>query len=487
MARHRWSKFWWGTGRDLETFRLAKFFSLTSFGVILVFAVALALLLALRAQKMALAKSEEYLKLLAANLNHQVFQQFLVPTAIEQQGRITIADPEQYKRLDMVVKNTIHGFHVEKLAIYDMVGVLSYSTTDQTLGTDCFEVPGVKQALFGQQHFERLGKSFLWGLLPHWGGGSQSLRGYFPFRLESKPGGDPGPVVGVFEITQDISGDIIAISKFQGIIILTSTLMMGLLFLVLRQIVKQAEVILERRQREQRALEAQLHQTERLAALGEMTAGVAHEIRNPLGIISSTAELLKERLSRYEPDNRLAQIIVEEVNRLNDKVTEFLDFARPRVPNLQACALDQVLDRSLEFLRPEIERLHIQVERDYRRDGKLQLADPDLLHQAFLNLLLNAIQAMPGGGSLKVAVASGPNGQGSEIRVQDTGEGIAPETLKKVFNPFFTTKEKGSGLGLPIVKSIVESHQGTIHIDSTPGQGTMVVIQLPELSGPAAT
>lgn len=485
MAPNRWTNFWWAPGRDLETFRLAKFFSLTSFGVILVFAVALALLLALRAQKMALAKSEDYLKLLAANLNHQVFQQFLIPTAIEQQGRITIADPEQYKRLDTVVKNTIHGFHVEQLAIYDQVGVLAYSTTDQALGTDCFEVPGVKKALFGEQYFERLGQSFLWGLLPRWGGGNQRLRGYFPFRLEGKPGSELGPVVGVFEITQDISGDIIAISKFQGIIILISTLMMGLLFLVLRQIVKQAEVILERRQREQRALEAQLNQAERLAALGEMTAGVAHEIRNPLGIISSTAELLKERLSRYEPDNRLAQIIVEEANRLNDKVTEFLDFARPRVPNLRPCALDKVLERSLEFLRPEIERLHIQVDRDYRLDGKLQLADPDLLHQAFLNLLLNAIQAMPEGGALKVAVASGPNGQGSEIRVQDTGEGIPPETLKKVFNPFFTTKERGSGLGLPIVKSIVESHQGTIQIDSTPGQGTVVVIQLPELPGPS--
>jgi len=480
MRRRSWKTLWWAPGQDLETFRLAKFFSLTSFGVILVFALILALLLALRAQKMALAKSEEYLKLLAANLNHQVFQQFLIPTAIEKQGRITIADPEQYKRLDTVVKNTIHGFHVEQLAIYDQVGVLSYSTTNQPLGTDCFEVPGVKQALYGEQFFERLGGRFFWDLLPHWATGSQRLRAFFPFRLEGKPGPELGPVVGVFEVTQDISGDIIEIGKFQGIIILTSTLIMSLLFLVLRQIVKQAEVILERRQQEQRALEAQLNQAERLVALGEMTAGVAHEIRNPLGIISSTAELLKERLNRYEPDNRLAQIIVAEANRLNDKVTEFLDFARPRVPNLQACSVDRVLDRSLELLQPEIERLHITVARNYRTDGKMQTADPDLLHQAFLNLLLNAIQAMPGGGALQVAVASGPNGRGSEIRVQDTGDGIDPESLKKVFNPFFTTKERGSGLGLPIVKSIIESHQGTIKINSAPGQGTAVIINLPE-------
>lgn len=484
MPSNKGKTTWWGLGRDLETFRLAKFFTLSSLVVILVFTVILTLILAHRAQKMSLAKSEEYLKLLAANLNHQVFQQFLVPTAIEKQGRITIADPEQYKRLDSVVKNTIHGFHVEELAIYDQVGVLSYSTSRQTLGKDCFDVFGVKQALFGQKHFERLGSSFLWDLIPHWGSRNQRLRGYFPFRLEGKPGSNPGPVVGVFEVTQDISGDIAGIGKFQGIILLISVLIMGMLFLVLRQIVKQAERILERRQEEQRALEAQLHHAERLAALGEMTAGVAHEIRNPLGIISSTSELLRQRLNKYEPDNRLATIIVEEANRLNTKVSEFLDFARPREPNLQSCELKKVLDRSLELLHPEIDRLHIAVDRDYQTDGQFQPADPGLLHQAFLNLLLNAIQAMPEGGTLHVSVASGPNGQGTDIRVQDTGDGIEPETLKKVFNPFYTTKEKGSGLGLPIVKSIIESHRGNIKIDSIPGEGTSVVIHLPELPLP---
>jgi signal transduction histidine kinase len=259
-------------------------------------------------------------------------------------------------------------------------------------------------------------------------------------------------------------------------------LIMGGLFIVLRQIVKQAEVILERRQEEQRALEAQLHHAERLAALGEMTAGVAHEVRNPLGIISSTAELLQERLARYEPQDRLAQIIVEEANRLNDKVTEFLDFARPRIPNLQSCSLEKVVDRSLEFLQPEIDKRQISIERHYQGDGQPQVADPDLLHQAFLNILLNAIQAMPRGGALSVAIDPGPNGQGRQIRFADSGEGIDADTARKVFNPFFTTKERGSGLGLPIVKSIIESHQGAIKIDSQPGQGTTVIIDLPALS-----
>jgi two-component system sensor histidine kinase HydH len=484
MHERRVRTSWWSPGRDLQAFRLAKFFSLASFVVILVFNVILTLFLTLWSQRMALSKSEEYLKLLAANLNHQVFQQFLVPTAIEQQGRITIADPEQAKRLDEVVRNTIYGFNVDEMAIYDQLGVLAYSTTKQPLGKDCFDVPGVKTALYGEHYVERLGGGFLWDLLPRLGFGSKRLRAYFPFRLEGKPGASSGPVVGVFEITQDISRDLMEIGKFQGVILLTSTLIMGLLFLVLRQIVKQAEVILDRRERAQRQLEAQLNQAERLAALGEMTAGVAHEIRNPLGIISSTAELLKERLNRYEPNNRLAQIIVEEANRLNEKVSEFLDLARDRAPNLRPCQLDRVLERSLEFLQPEIDKRHIMVERRYPEDGTTQEADPDLLHQAFLNILLNAIQAMPAGGALKVAVTPGQNGRGSEILIQDSGEGIDPETMKKIFNPFFTTKEKGSGLGLPIVKSIIESHQGTIRIDSTPGQGTAVTITLPPLSPP---
>ncbi len=474
---------WWAGKQDLETFRLAKFFSLTSFVVILLSTALLTLLLAHRAQQMALKKSEDYLKLLAANLNHQVFQQFLIPTAIEKQGRITIADPEQHQRLDVVVKNTIHGFHVEKLAIYDQVGVLSYSTSPVELGKDCFDVPGVRQALFGEHYFELPGRHLLWALLGRWSTPEARLTAYFPFRLEGKEKPELGAVVGVFEITQNITNDLAEISHFQIIILLISVLIMGGLFVALRHIVKQAEVILERRQAEQRALEAQLHQAERLAALGEMTAGVAHEIRNPLGIISSTAELLNDRLNRYEPGNRLAQIIVEEANRLNEKVTEFLDFARPRIPNLQPVDLEKLLDRSLEFLEPEINRLHIRVQRHYRLNGIPQTADPDLLHQAFLNLLLNAIQAMPQGGELRVSLTPSPGNGGIEIRVEDTGQGIEPESQKKIFNPFFTTKEKGSGLGLPIVKSIIDSHQGEIRVESEPGRGTAVIITLPPLPG----
>jgi signal transduction histidine kinase len=473
---------WWRPGKDLNPFGLVKFFSLPGLIVILIFTGILIVLLTSRAQQLTLKKNEDYLILLASNLNHQIYQQFVVPTAFEKGGRITLSDPEQSRRLDEVVRTTIHGFHVMQLNQYDQEGVFSYSTDNLPLGQKCDNCPGVQKALAGENYFEMPGYYAFWSIFwPH-REKTPTLKAFIPFRLESMLAPNAGPVVGVFEITQNISEDLAEINKFRLIILVILVVIMGLLFIVLRQIVKKAGVILARRQEEQRALEAQLHQSERLAALGEMTASVAHEVRNPLGIISSTAELLQERLARYEPQDRLAQIIVEESNRLNEKVTEFLDFARPRIPNLRSCDLEAVVDRSLEFLEPEIQRLGVRVLRDYHLDGRVLAADPDLLHQAFLNLLLNAIQAMPSGGRLTVSTQAGPQDRGGEIRFADTGEGIEPESLKKVLNPFFTTKEKGSGLGLPIVKSIIESHQGSLKIDSTVGQGTVVTVTLPELA-----
>ncbi|MBM4287063.1 MAG: two-component sensor histidine kinase [Deltaproteobacteria bacterium] len=479
-------KYTWRPDRqDLETFRLVKFFTLTGFIVIALFTAFLTLFVADRLQEMALKKSEDYASLLAANLNHQVFQQFVLPAAIRFQGRIQISEPTQYELLDTVVRNTIHGFHVQQVNIYDQRGDLAYSTDPIELGRNYLSVPEVKMSLENGERNVRLvvPKYMLLNLFFQFHK-EKFLKTFNPLRLESleiRLTPELGPVIGVFEITQDISHDMIEIGKFQLMLIATLVALMGLLFMVLRQIVKKAESILERRQEEQKELQAQLELAERLAALGEMVAGVAHEIRNPLGIISSTAELLRKRLEHSEGDSRLAQIIEEEVNRLNQTVTEFLDFARPREPNLQTCDVEGVLERSLEFLRPEIDRHNIFLNRQYNRNGHPLLVDPDLLYRAFLNILINAIQAMPQGGQLTVTTDPGPQGKGARIVIQDTGEGITSENAKKIFNPFFTTKDQGSGLGLSIVKGIIESHQGQITIESNFGKGAKVSIVLPEM------
>ena len=468
---------WRPDRQDLETFRLVKFFSFTGFMVILIFTLLITLVLVYRAQKLALKKSEDYALLVAANLNHQVFQQFVLPVAIRYQGKIQIKDPEQFERLDAVVRHTIHGFHIKQVNIYDQVGTLSYSTDAIPLGADCYEVPEVKKALLGDSSL--IAPDSLLDLLLFQLTSPQQLKTYIPFRLERKLTPELGPVIGVFEITQDISRDLAEIGWFQLFTITTLVVIMGLLFIILRQIVKKAEMILERRHEEQKALLAQLNQAEKLAALGEMIAGVAHEIRNPLGIISSTAELLRQRLAKYEPQDRLAQIIVEESNRLNQTVTEFLDFARPREPNLRPCDPEEILERNFELLQPEIDRRQITVDRNYNLNGHPLLADSDLLYRAFLNILINAIQALPAGGKITVTTQLGNDNKAGLIEIQDNGEGIEADAMQKIFNPFFTTKDTGSGLGLSIVKSIIESHRGTINIDSTPGQGTTVRIILP--------
>jgi hypothetical protein len=239
----------WPPWRDLQTFRLWRFFTFTGFVVIAVFTAILVLLLTHRVQQMALKKNQEYILLLASNLNHQVYQQFVLPTAWEKGGRITLSDPEQYQRLDVVMRTTIHGFHVGELNQYDQEGVFVYSSAGLPRGKKCDDIPGVKAALAGQTYFELPTYIPLWCII--WpNSSSHLLKAYIPFRLEEKPAPHEGPVVGVFEVIKNISGDLAEIGRYQFIILSILVVIMGLLFLVLRQVVKQAEAILERRKQE---------------------------------------------------------------------------------------------------------------------------------------------------------------------------------------------------------------------------------------------
>jgi signal transduction histidine kinase len=284
-------------------------------------------------------------------------------------------------------------------------------------------------------------------------------------------------VGGVFEIIQDLSEEYQSILKLQYLIFGLSICIMGLIFVALLLIVHRAEQILEERAREQRELEAQLNQAERLAALGRMCAGVSHEIRNPLGIIRSTAELLSSMPEDKEAQKRLSNVIIEESGRLNNTVTEFLDFARPQEPNLQECDLEEIIRKNISFLQPELDKENIAV-KDNLNNRSLRLqADPQLLYRAFLNLFANAIQSMQGGGTLSINVYESEDGYA--VRIRDTGMGIGEENLGRIFDPFFSTKDKGSGLGLSIVKNIIESHKGLIRIESRKEGGTEVVLELP--------
>jgi signal transduction histidine kinase len=282
---------------------------------------------------------------------------------------------------------------------------------------------------------------------------------------------------GVFELIQDMGKQYESIVKFQYLIFGLSILIMGLIFLALLLIVHKAERMIEQRAQERRELESQLHLAERLAALGEMVAGISHEVKNPLGIIRSTAELLGEMPDASETQKSLSGVIKEESTRLNQIVTEFLDFARPQEPNLQECQLEKIIEKNLSFIRPELEKKGIQVENNLDGRSFRLRADQDLLYRAFLNILINAIHSMQDGGTIGIIVEEGRDAY--RIDIEDTGCGISEENVDKIFNPFFTTKEKGSGLGLSIVRKIIEGHSGTIGIKSIEGQGTKVQVQLP--------
>ncbi len=463
----------------MKPFRLVKYLSLSSLVVILGCTILLSMFISHRAKAILLKKSEQYALLVAENLNHQVFFQFTLPTLISE-GEIKLSRQNQYERLDRVVRNTIHGFFVERVNIYDPTQTLTYSTDQGVKGMIGDLGPAFQRALGEETVSVVQGDGY-----PFWGSRKddpkQLLVTYLPMWEERTLSWKRGKILGVFEITQDVTADYKTIHRFQWIVVSGFLLFVGVLFLTISLIARRAESIIKARAAEKERLEEQLHQSERLAALGEMIAGVSHEIRNPLGIIRSTAELLYGRIDN-EKHRRLSSIIVEEASRLNHILTEFLDFARPKTPKTAPCRIEDIIERNLAAMEGQLQQSSIQVERFYEAGDYVMEADADLLYRAFVNLLANAVQAMPQGGILRVrTVFREYNGKPPqiELRIRDSGPGIPEDLQKKIFNPFFTTREKGTGLGLAIVSSIIDSHGGEIEVRSREGRGASLIIRLP--------
>jgi len=467
------------TLEGLKPFRLAKRLSISSLIVILASTLVLSGFISQRAKSILLRKSEQYAMLVAENLNHQVFFQFTLPTLITD-GEIRLSRENQHDRLDKVVQNTIHGFSVRRVNIYDPDQILTYSTDPEKVGSKGSVGEAFQRALKEESasYLVGEGKSFL-GF--DWDGGARELKTYLPMWEERPLSRTRGKILGVFEIVQDVSHDYEIIRRFQFIVVASFMVFVGILFATIFLIATRAERVITARAQERKRLEEKLHKAEQLAALGEMVAGVSHEIRNPLGIIRSTAAPLWGRLDN-DRHKRLSSIIVEEATRLNDILTEFLDFARPKDLRVSQCKLEEILERNLKAMEVELWKRAIKIEREYTPDSYVFEADCDLLYRAIVNLLANASQAMPEGGILRIRTAllnskSGP--PQIELRLRDTGQGIPEDLRKKIFNPFFTTREKGTGLGLAIVQSIIDSHNGDIELESQEGKGTTIIIRLP--------
>ena len=223
-------------------------------------------------------------------------------------------------------------------------------------------------------------------------------------------------------------------------------------------------------------IEEQLRRADRLSALGELSAGMAHEIRNPLGSIRGTAEILRDGVAPDDPKQEFAEILVREVDRLNRVLEDFLRFARPDPVEVGRFVLQHVIGDVLDLTRQQAVRNNVDVAAELGDEIEIP-GQGEQVKQAFLNLVLNALQAMPNGGALEVSLRVLP--QEVQVLFSDSGPGIAPEDRERIFNPFVTTRNSGTGLGLAITQRIIQGHGGRIMLDSRPGEGACFTVCLP--------
>ncbi|MBI2502840.1 MAG: PAS domain-containing protein [Candidatus Latescibacteria bacterium] len=236
-------------------------------------------------------------------------------------------------------------------------------------------------------------------------------------------------------------------------------------------------VIVLRDLRELRDLEDQLQRSERLASMGRMVAGVAHELRNPLSSIRGFARFFQRKYRGSTEDGEYAELLVREVDRLNRVITDLLSFAQPALPQRAPVDLAEVVEHALLLCQPEIQEKAIALHRDLEAGLPRVPVDRDMLVQVLVNLIRNGVEAMDKGGELALGMRR--IGEQVELSVADTGSGIGDQDRMRVFDPFFTTKQGGTGLGLAIVHSIVQGHRGQIRLESRPGAGTTFRVELP--------
>ncbi len=457
----------------------ARTLSWLSLVVVLLTSLGLSFFISNSARQTLMHRQENFITVLTQNLNNQIFQRFAVPT-IMAYGRISLREAPQYERLDKVVKSVIEGLPVTKLRLYDFSHVVAYSTMPGEIGKKGLAPLGIEKVLAGE-----MSQPEIVAAMPVWRAlfsmpldpGSFQLRVLYPLRGDAFRLGRT-PVLGVLELTQDITADYVQVLAFQCIIVVMCLLSSVVLFALLLLIIHRAEKTLALRMQKNRQLEKEIQSTERLVSMGRVVASIAHEIRNPLGIIRSTAELLQRRASKVQDKGtmRLLQAIYDESVRLSQTVNDFLDYARPRQPKQDPVDLGLVLGQIFAFVEGEFARSGVEIAREVG-ESVWVLGDKDLLYRAFYNVLANARQALDGGGSIRVRLAC--DGDWAELAFTDSGKGFDPDVLPHLLEPFFTTKDGGTGLGLPIVKSIIESHGGSIALANAPEGGACVTVRLP--------
>ena len=473
------------SGTDsIKSFKLVKYFIIIGLAVIFLAGAVITTLDNHWLRSMQRRQNSNYAQVILENLNHQIFNLFIAPIVLNG-GQIRTSDPKQFMMLDQVVRNTLHSYKVTTVNIYNMDRVI-YSWDQALMGRQIMVGEAIYNAFEGHTTEVLVEKGSSWSIL--FGGAREvTMVVYAPFRMEvpyTVKATDQ--VLNVIEIHLDVSSEYREISMIEVLVSATSIALILGFFAILIFVVHRGEVIINHRAKAELALRERLNRAEKLASLGELTSSISHEIRNPLGIIRSTASMLKKRMNKVDPDNSLPDIIVEESSRLNDILTDFINFARPRDVKMHACRIDEIIAKNINFLEPKLLETGGKIDMECSADLPEVYADEAMLYQAFLNVFMNAMQANEEDPRVRVTISSG-NGS-VMLFVDDNGPGVPPDILERIWDPFFTTKEKGTGLGLGIVKNIIEAHAGEIHIYNLEGQGARVEIILPasgEASGPA--
>jgi two-component system sensor histidine kinase HydH len=230
-----------------------------------------------------------------------------------------------------------------------------------------------------------------------------------------------------------------------------------------------------------RQLQAAVRRQEKMAAIGGLAAGVAHEIRNPLSSIKGMASYFRSKFPEGSDDRQAAAVMVQEVDRLNRAISELIEFARPTRLNLKQTDIQALLKHSLQLIQPDADSHKVEVKFVSATENVVADVDSDRLLQCLLNIYLNGVQAMPGGGTLSIKCQAVNEGF-FRINILDTGQGIAAAHTRQIFDPYFTTKTTGTGLGLAIVHRIIEAHHGRIEVQSGPDKGTEISLIIPTIT-----
>jgi len=231
--------------------------------------------------------------------------------------------------------------------------------------------------------------------------------------------------------------------------------------------------------KELRSTQEELIIKEKLSVAGGLAAGVAHEVRNSLSIIGMSVQYLHNKFSPEDERRKFTETIMERVEKLNSVATDLIHFARPCEPNFQKSDLHRIVDRTLRLVECKCNAQKIKVVKKYAPNLPLIVIDEELMGQVFLNLIDNALWAMPKGGNLIIATSVPHETNSVEIKVTDTGCGISRKDCPRIFDPFFTRRDNGTGLGLSIVHQIIEQHKGCINVESEQNKGTTFIIRLP--------